>query len=99
MAATETIRICLERGVLVPFLNARQKEVHDIMRTLFSQEAVWEIEMHNARREARDEGLQEGRQVGRKEEFAKAFAVCGRLALTIPKSLPYLKRSLRSFRP
>jgi hypothetical protein len=52
-AATETIRICLERGVLVPFLNARQKEVHDIMRTLFSQEAVWEIERYNVRQEGR----------------------------------------------
>lgn len=27
-AASETIRICLERGVLVAFLNARQKEAH-----------------------------------------------------------------------
>ena len=57
-AATETIRICLERDVLVPFLNARQKEVHDIMRTLFSQEAVWEIERHNIRQEGREEGIQ-----------------------------------------
>lgn len=59
-AATETIRICLERGVLVPFLNARQKEVHDIMRTLFSQEAVWEIERHNIRQEGREEGVEAG---------------------------------------
>ena len=63
-AATETIRICLERGVLVPFLNARQKEVHDIMRTLFSQEAVWEIERHNIRQEGREEGRQEGVEAG-----------------------------------
>lgn len=42
----------LARG-LVPFLNARQKEVHDIMRTLFSQEAVWEIERYNVRQEGR----------------------------------------------
>ena len=39
-AASETIRICLEKRVLTPFLTTRQKEVHDIMRTLFSQEAV-----------------------------------------------------------
>ena len=53
VAASETIRICLERGVLVPFLNARQKEVHYIMRTLFNQEAVWEIERYNVRQEGR----------------------------------------------
>lgn len=52
-AATETIRICLERGVLVPFLNARQKEVHDIMRTLFDQETILEIERYNLRQEVR----------------------------------------------
>ena len=34
-------------------MNARQKEVHDIMRTLFSQEAVWEIERYNVRQEGR----------------------------------------------
>ena len=63
VAASETIRICLERGVLVPFLNACQKEVHDIMRTLFNQEAVWEIERYNIR----EEGCVEGRQKGRTE--------------------------------
>ena len=45
-------------------LNARQKEVHDIMRTLFSQEAVWEIERHNIRQEGREEGRQEGVEAG-----------------------------------
>lgn len=53
MVASETIRIYLERNILTPFLDARQKEVHDIMRTLFSQEAVWEIERHNTRQEGR----------------------------------------------
>ena len=67
MAASETIRICLEHGVLVPFLNARQKEVHDIMRTLFNQEAVWEIERYNIREEGRQEGREEGREEGRTE--------------------------------
>ena len=60
VAASESIRICLERGVLVPFLNAHQKEVHDIMRTLFNQEAVWEIERHNIRQEGREEGVEAG---------------------------------------
>ena len=63
-AATETIRICLGRGVPVLFLSARQKEVHDIMRTLFSQEAVWEIERHNIRQEGWEEGRQEGVEAG-----------------------------------
>ena len=55
LAAAETIRICLERNILVPFLNERQKEVHDIMRTLFDQETILEIERHNLRQEVRFE--------------------------------------------
>lgn len=34
------------------------------MRTLFSQEAVWEIERHNIRQEGREEGRQEGVEAG-----------------------------------
>lgn len=63
LAASETIRICLEQDVLVPFLSARQKEVHDIMKTLFDQEGVWEIERYNS--------WQEGREEGRQDEFEK----------------------------
>lgn len=59
-AIQETICICLERGILVPFLTARQKEVVDIMEMLFSQEEVWEL----SRREIADEARQEGRQEG-----------------------------------
>lgn len=50
--------------MLVPFLSARQKEVHDIMRTLFSQEAVWEIVRYNIRQEGREENRQEGVEAG-----------------------------------
>ncbi len=34
------------------------------MRTLFSQEAVWEIERYNIRQEGQEEGREEGRQEG-----------------------------------
>lgn len=66
-AIQETIRICLERGILVPFLTARQKEVIDIMEMLFSQEEVWELDRRDAWQEGRQEGWQEGRQEGRQE--------------------------------
>ena len=59
-AIQETIRICLERGILVPFLTARQKEVVDIMEMLFSQEEVWELDRREIADEARHEGQQEG---------------------------------------
>ena len=39
----ETMRICQEQGILIPFLASRRKEVIDIMEMLFSQEEVWEM--------------------------------------------------------
>lgn len=66
-AIQETIRICLERGILVPFLTSRREEVIDIMEMLFSQEEVWELDRQEIAKEARQAGRQEGRQEGRKE--------------------------------
>ena len=59
-AIQETIRICLERGILVPFLTVRQKEVVDIMEMLFSQEEVWELDRRDAWQEGRQEGEVKG---------------------------------------
>ena len=56
-AIQETIHICLGRGILVPFLTARQKEVVDIMKMLFSQEEVWELDRRDARQEGEIKGL------------------------------------------
>lgn len=61
-ALSNILRICLERGILAPFLNSRMKEVADIMTTLFDQEKVWEIERHNIAKESRQEGVQEGKK-------------------------------------
>lgn len=50
-AIQETMRICQERGVLIPFLTARRKEVIDIMEMLFSQEEVWEMTKRELKRD------------------------------------------------
>ena len=60
-ALYETLRICRERKILKPFLDSREKEVVDIMTTLFDQQKVWEIELYNRREEAREEGREEER--------------------------------------
>ena len=74
-AIQETIRICLERDILAPFLTARREEVVDIMEMLFSQEEVWELDRQEVARTAREEGLQKGRreglQKGRQEGIQK----------------------------
>ena len=66
-AVEETLRICCEENILMPFLASCQREVQDIMVTLFNQERVAEIHEYNLRKEARQEGWQQGRQEGRQE--------------------------------
>ena len=63
-AAEETLRICVEENILMPFLASRQKEVRDIMVTLFDQERVTEIHEYNLLRDARQEGHSAGREEG-----------------------------------
>ena len=66
-AVEETLRICGEENILMPFLASRQKEVRDIMVTLFDQERVAEIHEYNLVKDARQEGHSAGRQEGREE--------------------------------
>lgn len=66
-AVEETLRICCEENILMPFLASCQREVQDIMVTLFNQERITEIHEYNLRKEARQEGWQQGRQEGRQE--------------------------------
>ena len=66
-AVEETLRICGEENILMPFLASRQKEVRDIMVTLFDQERVTEIHEYNLIKDARQEGHSAGRQEGRAE--------------------------------
>lgn len=63
-AVEETLRICCEENILMPFLASRQKEVQDIMVTLFNQERVTEIHEYNLVKDARNEGQQEGLEKG-----------------------------------
>lgn len=59
-ALYETLRICRERKILKPFLDSREKEVVDIMTTLFDQQKAWEIELHNVAQENLHEGEKRG---------------------------------------
>lgn len=78
-AIQETIRICLERDILAPFLTARREEVVDIMEMLFSQEEVWELDRQEIAREARQEGHKEGHKEGRQEGRKEGIDLIGEL--------------------
>lgn len=63
-AVEETMRRCIEENVLAPFLATRQKEVAEIMVTLFDQEKIMEIHDYHVAEDARKDGLQQGLQKG-----------------------------------
>jgi len=63
-AVEETLRICMERNILMLFLVSFQKEVQDIMVTLFDQERVTELHEYNLVKDARQEGWEKGQQDG-----------------------------------
>ena len=66
-AIDETIRTCIAGNVLALFLASRQKEVLEIMVTLFDQEKIAEIHDYNVAKVARQEEHQLGREEGREE--------------------------------
>lgn len=59
-AVEETLRQCREEGVLMPFLASREKEVRDIMVTLFDEERIREIHDYNVAKEAEEKGMEKG---------------------------------------
>lgn len=56
-AVEEILQQCREEGILTSFLVSRQKEVHDIMITLFDQERAIEIYGRGEKEEGREEGI------------------------------------------
>ena len=73
-AIEETLRRCIEENVLAPLLMTRQKEVAEIMVTLFDQEKVMEIHDYHVAEAARKDGIQRGRAEGQAKGRAEGRA-------------------------
>ena len=56
-ALEETIRICKERNILKEYLESREKEVVDIMMTLFDEQEIAEMHDNSMREEGKIEAL------------------------------------------
>lgn len=101
-AIDETIRLCLEQNILAPFLLSRQKEVTDIMVTLFSQEKVSEIHDFNlakhSHEKGRVEGIEEGRTETRKEFIHLMLETMSpeQVAKTLKMSLEEVRRIMQT---
>ena len=70
-AVLETIYICKNRKILKEYLESREKEVVDIMMTLFDQEYAVERYGDEKKAEGKAEGLAEGKAEGLAEGEAK----------------------------
>ena len=71
-AINETIRICIERGILVDYLTERRVEVMDIMTSLFDQDEVTRRVLLEHEQKAERKGKIEG-----KKEIAKSMKKAG----------------------
>ena len=63
-AITETIRICKNRDILKEYLASREKEVVDIMMSLFDDQELYEIHFRNLERECMERGEKIGMERG-----------------------------------
>lgn len=66
MCAKETLRICIEKGYLVSYLQKHEKEVVDMMSELFDEEYQREAYNRASQRKAIEEGRAEGKAEERK---------------------------------
>lgn len=76
--ATETIRICIEKGYLVPYLKIHEKEVITMMSELFDEEYL--RKQYDAAERKRERT--EGRAEGRAEEKAAILKVLKEMGLS-----------------
>lgn len=61
-AVLETIRICKDQNILKAYLEKREKEVVDIMMTLFNREQILEAYVEEEKRMAAREAAKEATQ-------------------------------------
>lgn len=58
-AVQETLRECVRQNILEPFLMTREKEVSDIMISLFNQEEIQAIHDYNVAKQAQETALKQ----------------------------------------
>ncbi len=97
-AVEEILRRCIEEDVLSPFLATRQKEVAEIMVTLFDQEKVMEIHDYHIAEAARRDGILKGRAEGHAEGriegiFASVQNLMASMGLTLEQAMNALNIS------
>ncbi len=75
-AVTNTINICKDRDVLKEYLSSREKEVIDMMMTLFDEEQVMRAYVESERKEAAE-----------KAAMISAIEMCQEIGLPVSETI------------
>lgn len=70
-AIEETIRVCKDENILKEFLREHEKEVVDIMISLYNKDEIYEMFLYDIRKESKAEGIAEGKIEGKIEGRAE----------------------------
>ena len=79
-AVTNTINICKDRNVLKEYLSSREKEVVDMMMTLFDEEQVMRAYVESERKEAAEEAA-------KKASVISAIEMCQEIGLPVSETI------------
>ena len=79
-AVTNTINICKDRDVLKEYLLSREKEVVDMMMTLFDEEQVMRAYVESERKEAAEEAA-------KKASVISAIEMCQEIGLPVSETI------------
>ena len=83
-AVTNTINICKDRDVLKEYLSSREKEVVDMMMTLFDEEQVMRAYVESERKEAAEKAAAEA---AKKASVISAIEMCQEIGLPVSETI------------
>lgn len=83
-AVMETIQICKDENVLREYLESREREVIDIMMTIFDDEYILKTYIEDEKREAAKEAAKEAEEKSKKEKCRMAVKLY-RLGVSVEK--------------
>ena len=83
-AVTNTINICKNRDVLKEYLSSREKEVVDMMMTLFDEEQVMRAYVESEKKEAAEKAAEEA---AKKAAVISAIEMCQEIGLPVSETI------------
>ena len=83
-AVTNTINICKDRDVLKEYLSSREKEVVDMMMTLFDEEQVMRAYVESEKKEAAEKAAEEA---AKKAAVISAIEMCQEIGLPVSETI------------